>query len=62
MRSEVFEDSNSSGLWHCIVLWMNINISEVHAASIFRVKWLAMGKTGIYIGLECKWAADAASQ
>jgi len=28
----------SSGLWHHIVLWWDTNISEVHAASIFRVK------------------------
>jgi len=36
------------------------NVSEDLAASIFRVKWLAMGKNGKDIGRECKMAADAA--
>jgi len=29
--------SGSSGLWHCAVLWQYTNVSEVYAASIFRV-------------------------
>jgi len=36
------------------------HISEIHAASIIRVKWLVMEKMGIDIGLVCKWVADAA--
>jgi hypothetical protein len=30
--------SRSSGLWRRLVLWVDTNVSEVHAASIFRVK------------------------
>jgi hypothetical protein len=44
------------------VLWKDSNISEVHAASIFGVKRLAMGKNGhrYRLGVQvCE--ADAAS-
>jgi hypothetical protein len=31
--------SSSFGLWRCVVLWQDTNVSEVHAASIFRGIW-----------------------
>jgi hypothetical protein len=34
-----FFKSRSAGLWRRVVLWCDTNVSEVHAASIFRVKW-----------------------
>jgi len=34
--------SRSSGLWRSVVLWQDTNVSEVHAASIFRVTFLLM--------------------
>jgi hypothetical protein len=30
--------SRSFTLWRCVVLWQDTNVSDVHAASIFRVK------------------------
>jgi hypothetical protein len=35
-----------------IVLWLDTNISELYAASIFRVKWLGWEKNGTDIGLD----------
>jgi len=31
--------SRSSGLWHSVVLWQDINVSEVHAASYHNTTW-----------------------
>jgi hypothetical protein len=41
------------------VLWQDTNVSEVHAASIFRVKVTGDEENCTDIGLECRKTADA---
>jgi len=36
--------SQSSRLWYHVVMWYDISVSEGHAASIFRAKWMALRK------------------
>jgi hypothetical protein len=48
-----------SGLWHCVVLWAHVNISEEHAASNFRAETCVWFRTSIdYAGRlqeTCSW-------
>jgi len=44
----------SFGLWCCILLFYDTNISENLATFIFRVKWMALEKGGINTELKYK--------